>query len=179
LNGKKFEGVLAAPIDTGIIFPFRPKDLWQEFSDKNYDELHRQRIAKMPYLARHLGIQFEGLDLSSYAGMAAFYGCIAENLARLLVPGFQAKREGKWPRDFICYVLRGVDHWKEAGRYSSDLEACLAFLKMDEPDLARPARKSALVKKAKRLRNLVCRERQRKRAALNPVHKKPTLRIVK
>src|SRR6476646_851602 len=67
LNGKKFEGVLAAPIDTGIIFPFRPKDLWQEFSDKNYDELHRQRIAKMPYLARHLGIQFEGLDLSSYA----------------------------------------------------------------------------------------------------------------
>jgi hypothetical protein len=180
LNGKKFTGPLATPLVSEFLPPMNTdKDQWAEYSDGHYKDLQRQRIAKMAYLALHLDIQFGHLDLKTDAGALAFYGCIAENLAVRLIPGFKERKPGIWPRELVRYVLKGVDRWKEVGRYASDLEACIAYLKMSEPDLARPGRKSSLQKRAKTLRNLVCRERQRQRAALKPVHKKPSLRIVK
>lgn len=115
LNGRKFAGALAEPIDTGVVFPLGRKDLWQEFSDKHFEELRRQRMAKMPDLARHLGIKFEHLDLSRQADMVSFYGCIAENLARLLVPGFQEKRAGRWPAEIVVRILVEIEK-REATR---------------------------------------------------------------
>jgi hypothetical protein len=181
LNGKKFEGPLATPIDTGIIFPLGRKDLWPEYSDKNFDELCRQRTAKMPYLARHLGIQFEHLDLSSHAGMVSFYGCIVENLAALLIPGFQAKKRGKWPAEIVVRILVAIEKGKQGGEFASDLEGCICVMKLEEPELARPQNKTELVRKAKTLRNRVAKQRAKfKRAhAAKTLHKKPSLRIVK
>jgi hypothetical protein len=81
LNGKKFAGPLAKPIDTGLIAPLRRRELWDAWIDKHHAELQRQRLAKMPALAAHLGIKFEHLDLTKYSDVVAFYGCIVENLA--------------------------------------------------------------------------------------------------
>jgi hypothetical protein len=182
LNGKKFTGPLAAPIDTGIIFPLGlPKDRWQEYIDKNYDELHRQRVAKVPYLARHLGIQFEHLDLSSDAGLIAFYGCIVENLARLLIPGFQEKNDGKWPPAIVLRALGEVERGKRLGEYASDLEGCKYMMTLIEPDLALPRNRTRLKQRARTLENRVSKLRvdlKRKHAA-KQLHKKPRLRIVK
>jgi len=61
-------------------------DLWEEFLIKRHAEIARQRKAKMVDLARHLGIQFEHLDLSSYPDLAAFYACIADNFGYALDP---------------------------------------------------------------------------------------------
>ena len=122
LNGKKLTGPLATPIDTGIIFPLGRKDLWPEVSEKEYGELRRQRIAKMPYLARHLGIQFEHLDLSSDAGMVSFYGCIVENLTALLIPGFQRKKDGKWPAKIVVRILVDIEKGKQSGEFANELD---------------------------------------------------------
>jgi hypothetical protein len=181
LNGKKFEGVLAKPIDTGIIFPLGREDLLPELIDKHTDEVRRQRLAKMPYLAAHLGIQFEHLDLSTDRGALAFYGGIAENLARLLIPGFQQKKSGKWPREIVRALLSRIEYGKAAGTCESDLAGCIDYMKLHEPDLARPGRGTALKKKAKTLRNLVTADRAnlKRDHAAKKLHKKPSLRLVK
>jgi hypothetical protein len=181
LNGKKLTGPLAKPIDTGIIFPLHRKDLWQEFSDKDHDELRRQRIAKMPYLARHLGIQFEHLDLSSHAGMVSFYGCIVENLAALLIPGFQKKKQGKWPAEIVVRTLVYIEKGKQSGEFENDLDGCMWAIKATEPELARAKNRTELVRKAKTLRNRVAKQRAKFKRdhAAKRLHKNPSLRIVK
>jgi hypothetical protein len=117
LNGKKFSGALATPIDTGLIVPLNRKDLWAEHTARHLGELRRQRMAKMPHLARHLGIQFDHLDLTKHADMVSFYGCVAENLARLLIPGFQEKRAGKWPDDVVMQTLVTIEKGKLPHRH--------------------------------------------------------------
>ena len=182
LNGKKFDGPLATPIDTGFFFPLGlPKDQWQQYIDKHLDELHRRRIAKVPYLARHLGIKFEHLDLSKYPDMVAFYGCIVENIARLLIPGFEENKDGKWPRAIVRRALEEIERGKRLGEYASDLEGCKYMMMLIEPDLARPRNKSQLEQRAKTLRNLVAKQRAglKRDHAAKTLHKKPSLRIVK
>lgn len=182
LNGRKFAGVLAKPIDAGIIFPLGRKDLWQEFQDRRWAELRRQRMAKMPHLARHLGIQFEHLDLTSHADLLSFYGCVAENLAMLLIPGFQEKRPGKWPAETLMQVLVTIEKGKQAGFFASDLAGCMACLKQLDSSLARPANRTHLKARAMTLQNRVSQLRaklKREHAAKKVLHKKPSLRIVK
>jgi hypothetical protein len=180
LKDKKLTGPLVTRIDTGIILPLGRKDLWQELSDKHCAELRRQRIAKMPYLARHLGIQFEHLDLSSHAGMVSFYGCIAENLAALLIPGFQPKKAGKWPAAVVVGILVVIEKGKQRGEFASDLDGCIWAIKDTEPEMARPKNKGELVRKAKTLRNRIAKQRAEfNRAHAKTLHKKPRLRVVK
>ena len=181
LKGKKFTGPLAEPIDTDIIVPLNRKDLWKEYSDKRLAELHRLRMAKMPHLARHLGIQFEHLDLTKHADMVSFYGCIAENLAVLLIPGFQEKRAGKWPADMVMQVLVTIEKGKHLGSFSSDLEGCKAVLKQMEPKLASLANRTQLNGSALTLQNRVValRTKLKRDHAKKQLHKKQRLRIVK
>jgi hypothetical protein len=180
LNGRKFAGSLAEPIDTNIVFPLMREGLWPELSERRHAELHRQRVAKMPELAKHLDIKFEHLDLTKHSDLVSLYGCIVENLAVRLIPGFQEKAAGKWPREVAVAILMWIEKGKQAGEYASDLDGCCDYLKKTEPDLARARNRSALEQKAKTVRNLVAKERaELKREHAKKLHRKPRLVSVK
>lgn len=183
LNGKKFEGVLAEPIDTGMFMPVRPDDpAWPKYLEAHHWAMHSQRMAKMPALAHHLGIDIEMLDLSDTSngsGLMMLLGRVALELAGHVVPGFQEKSRGKQPREVIRVIRNAVDAMKESGKVGSDLEAAREFIKFETPDLARPGRKSELERRAKSLRNLLAKDRAAAARAEKALHKKTRLRVVK
>jgi hypothetical protein len=171
LKGKKLSGPLATPIDTGILGPLARRDLTGEYIGQRLDEiqlrhaerhpaeLHRQRMAKIPDLARHLGIKFEHLDLTKDGDRASFYGSVIETLAALLIPGFQEVRAGKWPREMVVEILFTIENQKNLGKIASDLDGCMMVIEQLEPEKARPKNKSELIRKAKTLRNRVSIQR--------------------
>jgi hypothetical protein len=183
LNGKKFEGALAEPIDTGMFMPVRLDDpAWPTYLQAHAMLMSSLRLAKMPALAQHLGINVEHYgfsDPSNGFGLMMLYGMIAQELASHVVPGFQEKSRGKHPREIIRLIRNGVDFAKLHGKAGSDLEACRNFLKLETPDLGKPGKKSELEQKAKSLRNLVAKDRANAARAEKAVHKKPRLRVVK
>lgn len=183
LNGKKFEGELAEPIDTGLFMPLGGDDpTWLLYLRTRARMLSEQRRAKMPALARHLGINVNDFNLSDPAngvGLLMFYAVIAENLAGHVVPGFAEKERGKHPQEIVRLIRRAVDAAKEAGKASSDLDFCSSFLKHETPDLARPGNKSELARRARSLCNLVAKDRASAARAEKAVHKKARLRVVK
>jgi hypothetical protein len=163
----KFTGALAKPVSSSVVFP-RNQKYWAECQEQSSDELHQQRLKKMPLLATALGIQFDHLDLSKDRDLMAFYGCIAMHLAILVCPGFQEKKRGKVPREIVRWLLVNIEKGKQTGRYRSDLDGCLDFMKDTEPELARPANRVQLQRRAKTLRNLVSQDR----ASLKRAHRK-------
>jgi len=188
LNGKKFEGVLAEPIDHGLFMPVRLDDpAWPTYLKALELTMRSLRLAKMPALAEHLDVDNDAIELTVSStpappnafGLALFYYSIAEKLAALVVPGFQEKSRGKQPREIIRVIRNAVDALKEHGKATSDLEACRNFLKFETPDLARPGKKSELEQKAKSLRNLVAKDRASAARAEKAVHKNARLRVVK
>jgi hypothetical protein len=183
LNGKKFEGVLAEPIDTGMFMPVRLDDsAWPTYLQAHTMAMISLRLAKMPALARHLGIDVELYNLSDPSnglGLMMLYGRIAQELAGHIIPGFMEKPRGKHPREIVRLIRRAVDAMKEHGKAGSDLEACRNFLKFETPDLGRPGKKSELEKKARSLCNLVAKDRANVRRTEKPLHKKLRLRVVK
>lgn len=182
LNGKKFTGALAEPIDTGVIIPLNRKDLWPEFLERRHAELRRQRMAKIPDLARHLGIKFDHLDLENHSDLLSLYGSITENLATLLIRGFQEKQAGRWPDELVMQILVAIEKGKQLGTFASDKDGCKEILKQLEPKLGRPGNRTELDHKVRSLENRVSKLRaklKREHAAKKPVHKKPRLRIVK
>jgi len=163
LNGKKFEGALAEPIDTGLFMPLLvDAPGWPEYFTEKDKILRARRLAKMPELARHLGINLEPFNLSDPAngfGLMMLYAVVAEKLAALVVPGFREKSRGKNAREVVRFTRMAIDAAKALGKTPSDLDACRDILKLETPSLARAGNKSALEKKAKSLRNLVAKDR--------------------
>jgi hypothetical protein len=155
---------------------------WQKYLLESHEELRRQRMAKMPDLARHLGIDVEQFGLPDPAngiGLMMLYAQIALDLASQAVPGFQEKPRGKHPREVIRLIRKAVDVMKENGKVKSDLDACRNFLKFEKPDLARPHNQTELEKKAESLCNLISKDRANAERAESALHKKPRLRAVK
>jgi hypothetical protein len=183
LNGKKFEGVLAEPIDTGLFMPLLPDDpAWPKYLQAQALMLNSKRLAKMPELARHLDIDVEQFNLSDPAnggGLLMLYGIIAEKLASLVVPGFQEKSRGKHPREVVRMIRMAIDSTKENSKFGSDREACLSYLKIEDPELARPHNRTELEKKAESLCNLISEDRADAARAEKALHKKQPLRVVK
>jgi hypothetical protein len=130
LNGKKFEGVLAEPIDDGLFMPLMKDDpAWPVYLQAVEIKRRQLRLDKMPALARHLGIDVERFNLADPAnvsGLMMFYATIAEKLAGQIIPGFQNKPRGKQPREIVRLIRKAIDHVKDNGGAESDLEACRA-----------------------------------------------------
>jgi hypothetical protein len=183
LNGKKFEGALAEPIDTGMFMPIRPDDpAWPQYLQAHAMMMSTQRMAKMPALARHLGIDVDHYNLSDPSnglGLLMLCGSIAQELAGRVVPGFQEKPRGKNPREVVAFIRMAVDAMKAGGKASSDHEACKSFLKFETPDLARPGNRTELNKRARSLANLIAKDRTTAAKAEKALHKKPRLSVVK
>jgi hypothetical protein len=155
LKGKKLSGPLATPIDTGKIIPLPREDLWAKYFEQHRADLHRQRIEKMPELARHLGINFEHLDLTNSDDVASLYSCIALELATLLIPGFQEKTGGLWRRSKYFIILVEIEKLKYLGTITSDFDGCKMYLTQKDPKLARPHSETELDQKARTLQNRV------------------------
>ena len=84
LNGKKFEGVLAEPIDDGFFMPLLHDDpAWPVYLQAVELKRRELRLDKMQALARHLDIDvkpFNLADPSNGTGLMMFYAVIAEKL---------------------------------------------------------------------------------------------------
>jgi hypothetical protein len=185
LNGKKFEGVLAEPIDTGLFMPILSKNeyAWMTYSMANKLTLREKRLDKMAALARHLDIDVEAFKLADPAnltGLMMFYATIAERLASHVVPGFlEKRRDSKNQRDIVRAIRTIADLEKENGKYSNDDDFCMDYIKHERPELARPGRKSELKKRAHTLRNLIAKDRAKAARDEKALHEKTRLRVVK
>jgi hypothetical protein len=91
--------------------------------------------------------------------LVSFYGCIVENLAVRLIPGFQEKKRGKWPAEIIVALLVDIEKGKQTGEYDSDLDGCIVYLKSQQPELARPKNRTSLLKSARTLQNGIAAQR--------------------
>ena len=183
LNGKKFEGVLAEPIDTGLFMPVRLDDpAWPLYLQAKAMVMSSQRMSKIPALADHLGIDVDLYNLndpSNGAGLMMLLSRVGLELAGQVIPGFAEKSRGKHPREVVRKIREAVDAVKAANNASSDFEACRNFLKFETPDLARPGKRTELDKRARSLQNLIAKDRASAARAEKALHKKPRLRIVK
>jgi hypothetical protein len=154
----KFTGPLAKPVSSNVVHP-PGEENWAESIERKYNDLHQQRLKKMPLLATALGIKFDHLDLSKDRDLMAFYGCIAMHLAMLVCPGFQERRPGKYTRTQVRWLRMAIEHGKQLGQIRSDLDGCLGFVKQAEPELAHPGNRAQLLRRAKALRNLLSEDR--------------------
>jgi hypothetical protein len=183
LNGKKFEGVLAEPIDDGFFMPLLHDDpAWPVYLQAVKLKRRELRLDKMPALAEHLGIdvkQFNLADPANLTGLMAFYATIAEQLASHVVPGFMIKPRGKHPREIVRFIRTAVDAMQEAGKAGSDEEAACNYLKLETPDLARPHNRIELRKKTRSLCNRISADRKAAERDEKALHKKQPLRVVK
>jgi hypothetical protein len=123
LNGKKFEGVLAEPIDDGLFMPVIHDDpAWPKYLRAAELKRRELRLNKMPALARHLGIDvgsFNLADPANMVGLMMFYAAIAERLASHVIPGFMQKPRGKHPREVMRAIRQMVDTVKTSGKVGS------------------------------------------------------------
>jgi hypothetical protein len=157
-NLPKWSGELARPIDIpwSLLDPKPP--------DKRGPEVVKARIAKLPALAKALGLPSPPRG----AALGAWYAAIALELAVLVCPGFQVKPPSSklFQRGNIPVWFAFIDKWKRDRRVKSDLEGCTEMLKLTQPELARPHNKAKLRQRARTLANLIARERtSRKRRA--------------
>jgi hypothetical protein len=157
LKGKKLSGSLAAPIDTGVIVPNPREDLCEQrrapFVERHRAELRRLRMAKIPDLARHLGINFEHLDLTKPDEMTALCVDTALSLAGQLIPGFQEKGAARiWSDASIFNILIDVEQQKQRGEIATDLEGCMLKISELYPETKS---RSERTRKAKTLQNRI------------------------
>ncbi|HEX4410556.1 MAG TPA: hypothetical protein VH206_17430 [Xanthobacteraceae bacterium] len=165
LAGIELSGTIAKPIDdTSLILPFIRDLDSPEFKtalNERADRLHQLRIAKLPELARQLGMAVERYDFSTHSGLMVFYAQIALNMAvKFQIPGF-LEVKAKWSREIVKLAMDGGDARKRLGLSNPDLEACLIVVQGLDSELTRPGRKTAAIKRAKTLRNLVSILRRR------------------
>jgi hypothetical protein len=184
LNGKKFEGVLAEPIDTGLFMPILANDpAWPKYLEAHRLLLDSKRREKIVDLARHLDIDVEAFNLSDPSngiGLLMLYSRVAIELASHVVPGFQEKSRGKQPREIVRAIRIAVDLAKKNPKgKKSEFELCRDYLKGEMPDLARPGKRTELDKKARSLANRISNDRVAAKREEKALHKKPPLRVVK
>ena len=155
LPGITFTGTLAKPIDDiDSIRPF-PTDLhlvdWAEHNRMVHDRWKRLcslRAEKIPELARQLGVQVEGFDLTTDRGLATFYRQTLIALAiKAPVPGFLEVKpkeflqvEPKDRRALTMWVLDKCTQRKQGEPKASYLNTCLHIVCDLNPDLARGKR---------------------------------------
>lgn len=161
LNGKKLSGELLKPIDHGLYMPLDP-DSPPNYLAEVSKELRRQRMAKMPALARHLGIDVDALDLSTDDSLdwAILLRAVALDLAAAVIPGFQEKPRGKHPREIIRLGRVTIDALKMRKPGISDFDACREIVKLERPEMASPGRQSELDAEARQMMNRVSADRQ-------------------
>jgi len=186
LNGKKFEGVLAEPIDLvmfGLIPGVHSQEEIDAYKAKTSSSLFDQRRAKIPDLARHLGLDPDSDAYRGADGREMLLELTLMALARATVRGFQEKKEGKWPRARVFWGLQSIDIMKKAGVFKNDLTACESFLKVERPDLVKRSAKAELRAEAIQFRTRITELRvslsKAKKLEEKVLHKKPSLRIVK
>jgi hypothetical protein len=160
LNLPKWSGELAKPIDIpGLHGLLNPKS-W----DERWAEVLEAQIAKLPGLARELG-----LPPGPREGAAeAWYASVLLGLAVLVCPGFQVKLPSSklFHRRNIGFWFAFIEKWKRDGRVKSDLEGCTEILELAQPELAQPRNKEKLRGQARTFANLISTERtSRKRRA--------------
>ena len=168
LNGKELAGELTQPIDHGLYMPFLGavgSREWAKYLAERKKELRRRRTAKMPALARHLGIDVDRFNLSPENGLGwmMLYAVIAERLTEELIPGFQEKSRGTLPREVLGQARIAIALLRVKGNVQSQLEACEEIIKLWYPQLAKPGCKSELKRKADSLRVRVAEDRVRTR----------------
>jgi hypothetical protein len=166
LNGKELAGELTQPIDHGLYLPFLGAvGSPEKYLAERKKELRQRRTAKMPALARHLGIDVERFNLSPENGLGwmMLYAVIAERLTEELIPGFQEKSRGTLPREVLGQARIAIALLRLNGRAQSQLEACEEIIKLWNPELAKPGCKSELRRKADSLRVRVAEDRVRTR----------------
>jgi hypothetical protein len=160
-NLPKFTGVLAKPIESKFDIAINPK-YTADSIDKILDDVHSQRVAKLPALASALGIKFDHLDLKSNGGAVSFYGCLVLRLLVVMkVPGFLEKKDGKWPRDLVARVVGYCERAKQTGDAKSDLEVCLWAVKALDPEMEKTKNRRTAMSRAKQLCNRVSALRQK------------------
>jgi hypothetical protein len=186
LNGKKFEGVLAKPIDLisyELIPGVHSQDEIEAYRSRKHAELFDARRAKIVDLARHLGLDPESDAYRGADGRETLLEFTLMALARETVIGFQEKKEGKWPRARVFWSLQAIDTMKNAGVFKNDLAACESLLKFQQPELSKRSAAPKLKAEAKQLRTRITNLRsalsKAEKLAAQRLHKKPQLRIVK
>jgi hypothetical protein len=106
-------------------------------------------------------MEVEKFDFSTHAGLMVFYGQLAVNLAiKLRVPGF-LEIAPKWSPTIVMAALVEGEKRKQRRMPNPDFSACLEIVRALDPDLARTGRGSEATRRAKTLRNLVSKLRQR------------------
>jgi hypothetical protein len=151
LNLPRWSGELARPIDIPWSF-LNPKSL-----EERWPEVFEARVAKLPALAKALGLP----PRPRGAAREAWCAEIALELAVLVCPGFQVKPPSSklFHRGNIGWWLAFIDKWKRDGRVKSDLEGCTKILKLWQPELAQPHNRTKLRQQALTFANSIARER--------------------
>jgi hypothetical protein len=160
LNLPKWSGELAKPIDIPSLYGLlNPKPL-----EERWLEVVKARVAKLPALARALGLRPGPPETAR----EAWYAEIAVELAVLVCPGFQVKPPSSklLDRGKIGIWFLFIEKWKRDGSVKSDLEGCTEILKFAHTELKRPRNKAKLRRRARTFANLIAQERtSRKRRA--------------
>jgi hypothetical protein len=152
----KWSAELARPIDIpglSLLDPKPPDERWAEV----LAEVPKARVAKLPALAKALGLPPGPRDASSLAALAAWYSAIAVELAVPVCPGFQLKLPSSklFHREKIGFWFAYIEKLKRDGRVKSDLEGCTKILEETQPELARPHNEAKLRQQARTFANLI------------------------
>lgn len=184
LAGKPLSGALAKPIDlvmVGLHDAIHGAEAVQKYNERKGRELYAARKAKIDDLARHFDIDPDRFQIAM--GRELLLELTLMALANATVIGFQQKKEGKWPRSKLFWIMQAVDIMKREGKYSKDLDACAAYLKIEKPDLAKRSAKAELMAEARQLQNRITNMRSAfekgKIAFEKQLHKNTPLKIVK
>src|SRR5262245_20755451 len=106
-KAKQWTGVLAESIDDIETLMPKPYEMGSPESEKwlhrRAHRLYQPRIAKMPELARQLGMPVDTHPTTT-DGLMVFYQYLALKLAlKLEIPGFMEVNR-KWPRDLVYWA---------------------------------------------------------------------------
>jgi hypothetical protein len=162
LNLPKWSGELARRIDIPSLWGLlNPKPL-----EERWAEVPKARIAKLPALAKALGLPPPPQE----AVLEAWYAAIALELAVLVCPGFQVELPSSklFDRVNITWSFAFIEKWKRDGCVKSDLEGCTKKQKLWQPEMARPQNKEQLRQQARTFANLITVERRSRKRRAHP-----------
>jgi hypothetical protein len=186
LAGKPLEGALAEPIDIlklGLPAWAAPPDEIENYRELKGRELFDARRAKIPDLARHLGLDPDSDGFRGAGGREFLLELTLMALARATVIGFQEKKEGKWEASFVFWTMHLADRHKAQGKFDNDYDFCVAYLAAETPELAKRTKKTELHAAALQLRNRISEARstfeKAKKLAERDFHKNAAIGIVK
>jgi hypothetical protein len=162
-RGPTFRGALATPIDIDTTPPLSKHGHESHF-ERRHSELHRQRLRKLQLLAEYYEIRVDGAD--EWQRLAAYWGSLAMRLATDFVPGFAEKKQGRWTKTELDWIIEIVD-WAKQNKaksgYKSELDSILPLVKAKYPELARAGRATEAKKRARTLCNLLSKRREIRR----------------